>query len=188
MAEFNPTAETAVRAPLCRVPPVGEIPVVAFPEAVLEARGRPPSQGCEAAEARQTQVCAYLSAILLVGLGLNAWLGYWWADPLAGVAMVPIIAREGIEAMGTYEVGYRKPPQNTRFTKGKSGNPKGRKQGSRNLKTDLFEELGSKVIVKEGGKRRSLTKQQALLKRLVEQGFGGDYKAMALLFGLKAQY
>ena len=90
--------------------------------------------------------------------------------------------------MGTYEVGYRKPPQNTRFTKGKSGNPKGRKQGSRNLKTDLFEELGSKVIVKEGGKRRSLTKQQALLKRLVEQGFGGDYKAMALLFGLKAQY
>jgi hypothetical protein len=90
--------------------------------------------------------------------------------------------------MGSDGVGYRKPPQHTRFTKGKSGNPKGRKQGSRNLKTDLFEELASKVIVKEGGKRRSLTKQQALLKRLVEQGFGGDYKAMALLFGLKAQY
>ena len=55
--------------------------------------------GALEAEARQTQVCAYLSAILLVGLGLNAWLGYWWADPLAGVAMVPIIAREGIEAV-----------------------------------------------------------------------------------------
>ena len=55
--------------------------------------------GALEAEARQTQVCAYLSAILLVGLGLNAWLGYWWADPLAGVAMVPIIAWEGIEAV-----------------------------------------------------------------------------------------
>lgn len=55
--------------------------------------------GALEAEARQTRVCAYLSAILLVGLGLNAWLGYWWADPLAGVAMVPIIAWEGIEAI-----------------------------------------------------------------------------------------
>jgi divalent metal cation (Fe/Co/Zn/Cd) transporter len=55
--------------------------------------------GALEAEARQTRVCAYLSAILLVGLGLNAWLGYWWADPLAGVAMVPIIAWEGIEAV-----------------------------------------------------------------------------------------
>jgi divalent metal cation (Fe/Co/Zn/Cd) transporter len=55
--------------------------------------------GALEAEARQTQVCAYLSAILLVGLGLNAWLGYWWADPLAGVAMVPVIAWEGVEAL-----------------------------------------------------------------------------------------
>lgn len=55
--------------------------------------------GALEAEARQTRVCAYLSAILLVGLGLNAWLGCWWADPLAGVAMVPIIAWEGIEAV-----------------------------------------------------------------------------------------
>ena len=90
--------------------------------------------------------------------------------------------------MGTYEVGYRKPPRGSQFSKGKSGNPKGRPRGSRNLKTDLLEELGSKVIVKEGSKRRSLTKQQALLKRLVERGFGGDHKAIALLFGLKAQY
>jgi divalent metal cation (Fe/Co/Zn/Cd) transporter len=55
--------------------------------------------GALEAEARQTQVCACLSAILLVGLGLNAWLGYWWADPLAGVAMVPIIGWEGLEAV-----------------------------------------------------------------------------------------
>src|SRR5438309_545226 len=55
--------------------------------------------GALEAEARQTLVCAYLSAILLVGLGLNAWLGYWWADPVAGVAMVPLIAWEGLEAV-----------------------------------------------------------------------------------------
>ena len=55
--------------------------------------------GALEADARQTRVCAYLSAILLVGLALNAWFGYWWADPLAGLAMVPIIAREGIEAV-----------------------------------------------------------------------------------------
>ena len=50
--------------------------------------------GALEAEARQTRVCAYLSAILLVGLGLNAGLGYWWADPLAGVAMVPLRSEE----------------------------------------------------------------------------------------------
>ena len=44
------------------------------------------------AETRQTEVCAYLSAILLAGLGLNAWLGWWWADPMAGLAMTPLIA------------------------------------------------------------------------------------------------
>jgi len=55
--------------------------------------------GALEAETRQTAVCAYLSAILLVGLALNAWLGWWWADPLAGLAMVPLIAKEGVEAL-----------------------------------------------------------------------------------------
>ncbi|MFZ0884477.1 MAG: cation transporter [Candidatus Acidiferrales bacterium] len=47
------------------------------------------------ADARQTDFCAYLSAILLVGLVLNATLGWWWADPLAALVMVPLIAKEG---------------------------------------------------------------------------------------------
>jgi divalent metal cation (Fe/Co/Zn/Cd) transporter len=51
--------------------------------------------GTMAADARQTDFCAYLSAILLVGLALNALFGWWWADPVAGVCMAPIIAREG---------------------------------------------------------------------------------------------
>ena len=51
------------------------------------------------ADSRQTDICAYLSAILLAGLGLNALLGWWWADPVAGFVMVPIIVKEGIEAL-----------------------------------------------------------------------------------------
>lgn len=51
------------------------------------------------ADSRQTDLCAYLSAILLAGLGLNALLGWWWADPAAGLVMVPIIAHEGWEAV-----------------------------------------------------------------------------------------
>jgi divalent metal cation (Fe/Co/Zn/Cd) transporter len=51
------------------------------------------------ADSRQTDLCAYLSAILLLGLGLNAVLGWWWADPVAALVMVPIIGREGIMAL-----------------------------------------------------------------------------------------
>lgn len=51
------------------------------------------------ADSRQTDLCAYLSAILLVGLGLNALLGWWWADPVAALFMVPIITREGLLAL-----------------------------------------------------------------------------------------
>jgi divalent metal cation (Fe/Co/Zn/Cd) transporter len=49
-----------------------------------------------AADARQADFCTYLSGILLGGLLLNALLGLWWADPLAGLVMVPIVAKEGI--------------------------------------------------------------------------------------------
>ena len=55
--------------------------------------------GALEAEARQTRICAFLSAILLAGLGLNAWLGWWWADPVAGLAMIPLISWEGWQAM-----------------------------------------------------------------------------------------
>jgi divalent metal cation (Fe/Co/Zn/Cd) transporter len=51
------------------------------------------------ADAKQTELCTYLSAILLGGLLLNALLGWWWADPVAALVMTPIIAREGIEAL-----------------------------------------------------------------------------------------
>lgn len=51
------------------------------------------------ADSKQTELCTYLSAILLLGLLLNALLGWWWADPVAAVIMVPIIVKEGIEGL-----------------------------------------------------------------------------------------
>jgi divalent metal cation (Fe/Co/Zn/Cd) transporter len=51
------------------------------------------------ADARQTEFCTYLSAILLAGLLLNAAFGLWWADPLAALVMVPIIGKEGRDAL-----------------------------------------------------------------------------------------
>jgi divalent metal cation (Fe/Co/Zn/Cd) transporter len=51
------------------------------------------------ADSKQTELCTYLSAILLGGLLLNALLGWWWADPVAALIMVPIITKEGIEAL-----------------------------------------------------------------------------------------
>jgi divalent metal cation (Fe/Co/Zn/Cd) transporter len=51
------------------------------------------------ADARQTEFCTYLSAILLGGLVLNALWGLWWADPVAALVMVPIIAKEGTDGL-----------------------------------------------------------------------------------------
>jgi divalent metal cation (Fe/Co/Zn/Cd) transporter len=51
------------------------------------------------ADAKQTDFCVYLSAILLLGLVLNAALRWWWADPVSALIMVPLIAKEGVEAM-----------------------------------------------------------------------------------------
>jgi divalent metal cation (Fe/Co/Zn/Cd) transporter len=57
------------------------------------------ASGAMAADAEQTELCTYLSAILLGGLLLNALFGWWWADPVSALAMVPIITREGVEAL-----------------------------------------------------------------------------------------
>lgn len=57
------------------------------------------NSGALRADSRQTDICAYLSVILLGGLLLNALLRWWWADPAAGLIMVLIIGREGVQAL-----------------------------------------------------------------------------------------
>lgn len=76
------------------------VSVVVMPLLVRAKRRVARSIGSAAlhADATQTQICTYLSAILLGGLVLNAVAGWWWADPLAALVMVPIILKEGWEA------------------------------------------------------------------------------------------
>ena len=80
---------------------------------------------------------------------------------------------------GSYEVGYCRPPQHTRFKPGHSGNPKGRPKGTKNLKTDLMEELAERINVSEGGKPKKLSKQRALVKSLTAKAIKGDARASA---------
>ena len=80
-----------------------------------------------------------------------------------------------------YEVGYGKPPRHTRFRPGQSGNPLGRPKGTRNLATDLSEELREKIIVTEGGKTRETTKQRAIIKTAVARALKGDIRAITVL-------
>jgi divalent metal cation (Fe/Co/Zn/Cd) transporter len=63
------------------------------------AVGRNIGSAAMVADSQQTQLCSYLSAILLGGLLLNAVAGWWWADPVAGIVMAPIIAKEGISGL-----------------------------------------------------------------------------------------
>ena len=80
-----------------------------------------------------------------------------------------------------YQVGYGKPPQHTRFKKGESGNPTGRPKGSKNLTTLLEKELKQRVVITENGRRRSITKQEAMVKHLVNKAVSGDRPLMQLL-------
>lgn len=83
-----------------------------------------------------------------------------------------------------YSVGYGKPPLASRFKPGQSGNPKGRPCGTRNLRTDLEEELSSSLVVHENGKPRRVSKQRATVKVLFEKALKGDIRAIGLLLGL----
>lgn len=77
------------------------VSLVVMPLLVREKRRVARALGSAAlqADATQTAVCTYLSAILLGGLALNATAGWWWADPVAALVMVPILIREGLEGL-----------------------------------------------------------------------------------------
>ena len=80
-----------------------------------------------------------------------------------------------------YQVGYGRPPKYTRFRKGQSGNPRGRPKGRRNLASDLADELNERIVVREGERRRTVTKQRGILKTLVAQGLQGNTKSAELV-------
>lgn len=83
-----------------------------------------------------------------------------------------------------YDVGYCKPPKTRRFQPGQSGNPKGRLKDSKNFKTDFLEELETKIEVTEGSKKITISKQRALIKRLINGSLNGDPKATAIAISM----
>jgi Family of unknown function (DUF5681) len=91
------------------------------------------------------------------------------------------------EAAAPYEVGYRRPPVATRFQKGRSGNPKGRPVGSRSLDSLLTAALDEPVMVTENGKRRSISKREAIVRQLVNKSASADLKAMQMVLALMQQ-
>jgi len=94
---------------LLRKPPESSVPgivlailsLIAMPLLARAKRNVAVALGSRAleADALQTTICTYLSAILLVGLVLNAAWGWWWADPVAALVMAPLIAKEGVQAL-----------------------------------------------------------------------------------------
>lgn len=83
--------------------------------------------------------------------------------------------------------GYKRPPAASKWKKGQSGNPSGRKKGTLNLRTDLLAELAEVIQINEGGSARRITKQRALLKSLAARGIQGDAKAANLILTLIAR-
>jgi hypothetical protein len=87
----------------------------------------------------------------------------------------------------TYDVGYAKPPVPSRFQPGKSGNPKGRPRGSRNLKTSLQEAYTASIAVTEAGKTRTVSKLVGVAMRQLQDGLNGDPRAAVAALKIASQ-
>jgi hypothetical protein len=81
------------------------------------------------------------------------------------------------DSNGEGSVGHGRPPEHTRFKRGKSGNPRGRPKGVRNLKTDVMEEMREWIVVREGEHPKRISKQRAIIKSLVNRTLKGDSRA-----------
>jgi hypothetical protein len=105
-------------------------------------------------------------------------------DELEPGALDPTLADES--PLASAGVGYGRPPVATRFQPGRSGNPRGRPKGARNLSAVIASTLKEKVPVTENGRRRHITKLEAAVKQLVNRAASGEARATQLLFALIA--
>ncbi len=86
------------------------------------------------------------------------------------------------------DVGYRRPPKATRFKKGKSGNPRGRPKGSRDIGNVLLDVTRQKIPVTENGKTRRMPALEVMLRRLTNEAVQNDQGAQKLIFTLMERY
>jgi hypothetical protein len=82
------------------------------------------------------------------------------------------------------QTGFKQPPSGGQFKPGNSGNPSGRPKGSRNLRTDLTQLMKKKIAVRENGKSRSISRQEAMLLRLYDKALHGDVKAATSIINM----
>jgi hypothetical protein len=88
----------------------------------------------------------------------------------------------------SYSVGYRRPPKATQFSKGTSGNPRGRPKGSRTVGALLQDILQQKIAVTENGKTRRLPALEVILRRLANDAMRSEPRALKLLLALYDRY
>jgi hypothetical protein len=81
---------------------------------------------------------------------------------------------------GRYKIGYRKPPIQTRFKKGQSGNPGGRPKRTKRIDLALNAELDTVISLTIDGKRRRLSKFEAIARQLFAKAFRGNIRACAM--------
>jgi hypothetical protein len=87
-----------------------------------------------------------------------------------------------------YDVGYRRPPRACQFQPGTSGNPRGRRKGSRSVGAVLQSILSQKLTVAERGRTRRVTRLEIMLLQLANDAARGDPRAMKLLLELNDRY
>ena len=80
-----------------------------------------------------------------------------------------------------YEVGYGRPPMHSRFKTGVSGNLRGRPRRSKQIEHLIQKELDEKIVIKEGGRDRTITKREAIIKQFVNRAIKGDSKPLQMM-------
>jgi len=94
---------------------------------------------------------------------------------------------EQLPQPANYKVGYRKPPEHTRFKKGQSGNPGGRPKGSKSIHKLLDDVLSSTVHITEAGEVKTIQQREALFKALVAKAIRGDMRASSLVINIEQE-
>jgi hypothetical protein len=88
----------------------------------------------------------------------------------------------------SYKVGFKKPPEHTRFRPGQSGNPRGRPTGSKNYRTIVGEVMNRKMRVKENGKLRNLSRGKIIITQLANEAMKGKPRQSEILLRLWQDY
>jgi hypothetical protein len=99
-------------------------------------------------------------------------------DETGPAERTPVLPSELAATGPDYEVGYGRPPKSNQFTKGQSGNPRGRPKSRLSASEALSRELDEKICVREGGKTLRVSKRYAAIKRLVADAMAGRKYAM----------